>query len=171
MRPCILPTPTPLFFLLFSGAHRVPGEMEGVGHQVSAVGVQGQGGRGGDTRPFFFPWGVRMFAPSHVPLWFSFLFCACATRQVQYLGARREHPGLAAYCSLRAEVSLGSWQGHQGRGLAGAPRGETGEPGRTARSGAREGALFNLWCFSTAGRGSVSCMGPRRGDPNPKLSS
>lgn len=28
--------------------------MEGVGHQVSAVGVQGQGGRGGDTGPFFF---------------------------------------------------------------------------------------------------------------------
>lgn len=152
--------------------------MEGVGHQVSVTGSRGEGGRKAtDTGAFFFfflPWRggalICSLACASASLVF-FLFCACVTRQVQHLGARGEHPGLAAHCSLRAEVSLGSWQGRRGRDSAGAPRGEAGEPGRAARSGAREGALFNLWRFSAAGRGSVSCMGPRRGDPNPKLSS
>lgn len=70
----------------FTGPHRVPGEMEGLGHQVSAGRrVGGCGGpRGGEPRA----------DPRRG-----------AARQVQHLGARGEHPGLPPHRRLRAEVS------------------------------------------------------------------
>ena len=140
---------------------------------VGRWGSAGARGEGRQRTPgLFFLGGCGgvTFAPLHVPLplWFSFLFSAYVTRQVQHLGARGEHPGLEAHCSLRAEVSLGSWQGWRGRGSAGAPRGETEEPGRVARSGAREGTLCNLFAFLRCRERERELYGPKKRGPKPK---
>lgn len=164
--PASSPPPPPIFFpFCFSGTYRVPGEMEGVGNQVSIVGsvAWGPGRRQEGTRALG---GGACWRPRGVPLplGFSFCFSARVTRQVQHLGTRGEHSGFEAHRSLRAEVSWGScparWGAVQGSGKSGLGRGV----------GPGKGLIF-FWRFLTAGKGNVSCMGPRREDPNPKLSS
>lgn len=163
------PHPHPLFFFFlfcFSGTHRVPGEMERVGDQVSVVGwvAWGPGKRQEDT------WALDrgcVLEPSRcapAPWVFILLFCTRDSAGTA-LGSQRRTFWIrgSSQPSSRSELEK----------LAGAVGRRAGKRERRAGSGsgAQEGTRFHLWRFLTAGKGNVSCMGPRRGDLNPKLSS
>lgn len=166
--PASSPPPPPIFFFLFcfSGTHRVPGEMERVGDQVSVVGwvAWGPGKRQEDT------WALDrgcVLEPSRcapAPWVFILLFCTRDSAGTA-LGSQRRTFWIrgSSQPSSRSELEK----------LAGAVGRRAGKRERRAGSGsgAQEGTRFHLWRFLTAGKGNVSCMGPRRGDLNPKLSS
>lgn len=138
--PASSPPPPPIFFFFpfcFSGTHRVPGEMERVGDQVSVVGRWHGDWGGGKKTPG--PWiGGACLSPRGVPLPLGFSFCSSVrvTRQVQHLGARGEHSGFEAHRSLRAEVSWRSWQARWGAAQG------SGKGGQGRGVGPRKGPFF-----------------------------
>lgn len=164
--PASSPPPPPIFFpFCFSGTYRVPGEMEGVGNQVSIVGsvAWGPGRRQEGTRALGGGCVLASSRCASAPWVFILLFCTRDSAGTAP-GNRRRTFWIRGSSQPSSRSELGKLSGAVGRRAG--KREKRAGPG----SGAREGTHI-FWRFLTAGKGNVSCMGPRREDPNPKLSS